>query len=65
MWCVHRELKYHPRIFFLRPRTVLTIDAQRDERAMAVWADNVDTIIPLVREFEEKLIKLVWKNTLA
>ena len=32
---------------------------------MVVWADDFDTIIPLAREFEEKLIKLVWKNRLA
>jgi len=38
---------------------------QRDERVMVVWTDDFDTIIPLAREFEEKLIKLVWKNRLA
>lgn len=32
---------------------------------MVVWTDDFDTIIPLAREFEEKLIKLVWKNRLA
>ena len=36
---------------------------QRDERAMVVWTDDVDTIIPLSREFEEKLIKLVCGTT--
>jgi hypothetical protein len=29
---------------------------------MVVWTDDFDTIIPLAREFEEKLIKLVWRN---
>ena len=32
---------------------------------MVVWTDDFDTIIPLAREFEEKLIKLVWKNRFA
>ena len=32
---------------------------------MVVWTDDFDTIIPLAREFEEKLIKLVWKNRLV
>ena len=32
---------------------------------MVVWADDFDTIIPLAREFEEKLIRLVWKNRLT
>jgi hypothetical protein len=27
---------------------------------MVVWTDDFDTI--LAREFEEKLIRLVWKN---
>lgn len=26
-----------------------------------VWSDNLDTIIPLCTDFEEKLIKLVWR----
>jgi hypothetical protein len=32
---------------------------------MVVWTDNFDTIIPLAHEFEEKLIKLVWKERLG
>jgi hypothetical protein len=43
---------------------VLTF-TQRDERVMVIWTDDFDTIIPLAREFEEKLIKLVWKNRVA
>lgn len=42
-----------------------SLSMQRDERVMVVWTDDFDTIIPLAREFEEKLIKLVWKNRLA
>jgi hypothetical protein len=34
---------------------------QRDERVIVVWSDNFDDIIPLCRDFEEKLIKLVWR----
>lgn len=35
---------------------------QRDERVLVVWSDNLDTVIPLCRDFEESLIKLVWKS---
>jgi hypothetical protein len=35
---------------------------QRDERVLVVWTDDFDNIIPLCREFEEQLIKLVWRN---
>ncbi|OJA18960.1 hypothetical protein AZE42_06040 [Rhizopogon vesiculosus] len=33
----------------------------RDERVIVVWSDSFDGIIPLCRDFEEKLIKLVWR----
>ncbi|KAG2155256.1 glycosyl transferase family group 2-domain-containing protein [Suillus bovinus] len=33
----------------------------RDERVIVIWADNFDSIIPLCREIEDKLIKLVWR----
>ncbi|GJE95303.1 glycosyl transferase family group 2-domain-containing protein [Phanerochaete sordida] len=32
----------------------------RDERVLVVWAYNLDDIIPTARDFDEKLIKLVW-----
>ena len=32
---------------------------QRDERVLVVWSDNLDTVIPLCRDFENSLIKLV------
>lgn len=32
---------------------------------MVVWTDDVDAIIPLAREFEEKLIRLAWKNRIT
>ncbi|KAL7277979.1 hypothetical protein ACG7TL_007932 [Trametes sanguinea] len=33
----------------------------RDERVLVVWSYHLDTIIPTCRDFEDKLIKLVWK----
>ncbi|KAG1848118.1 glycosyl transferase family group 2-domain-containing protein, partial [Suillus subluteus] len=33
----------------------------RDERVIVIWSDSFDTIIPLCRDLEEKLIKLVWR----
>ena len=27
-----------------------------------MWSDNLDTVIPLCRDFESSLIKLVWKT---
>src|SRR6266702_634482 len=35
---------------------------QRDERVLVVWSENLDTIIPLCRDFEDSLIKLVWNR---
>jgi len=32
---------------------------------MVVWTDDIDAIIPLAHEFEEKLIKFAWKNRLT
>ncbi|KAH9986844.1 glycosyl transferase family group 2-domain-containing protein [Russula vinacea] len=34
----------------------------RDERVLVVWSDNLDSIIPLCRDFEDSLIKLVWSR---
>ena len=35
---------------------------QRDERVLVVWAYNLDDVIPTCRDFEDKLIKLVWSR---
>jgi hypothetical protein len=35
---------------------------QRDERVLVVWSDNLTSIIPQCREFEDHLIKLVWNQ---
>ncbi|TFY83019.1 hypothetical protein EWM64_g991 [Hericium alpestre] len=37
----------------------------RDERVLIVWSDSIDTIIPICRDFDEKLIKLVWSQRLS
>jgi hypothetical protein len=35
---------------------------QRDERVLIVWSDDIDNIVPLCADFEEKLMKLVWRS---
>ncbi|KAK7689381.1 hypothetical protein QCA50_007173 [Cerrena zonata] len=34
----------------------------RDERVMIIWSNDIDTIIPTCRDFEERLIKLLWRS---
>ncbi|EKM53202.1 uncharacterized protein PHACADRAFT_259384 [Phanerochaete carnosa HHB-10118-sp] len=34
----------------------------RDERVLVVWSDSIDTIIPTSSDFEERLIKLLWRS---
>ncbi|KDR73048.1 hypothetical protein GALMADRAFT_746548 [Galerina marginata CBS 339.88] len=34
----------------------------RDERVLIVWSDDLDQIVPLCSEFEDKLMKLVWRS---
>ncbi|KAH9484535.1 hypothetical protein JR316_0004017 [Psilocybe cubensis] len=34
----------------------------RDERAVVLWSYNLETILPLCKEFEEKLIKHIWRT---
>ncbi|KAJ7678776.1 glycosyl transferase family group 2-domain-containing protein [Mycena rosella] len=33
----------------------------RDERVLIVWSDDLDHIVPLCSDFEEKLVKFVWR----
>ncbi|KAK7018371.1 Glyco-trans-2-like domain-containing protein [Favolaschia claudopus] len=33
----------------------------RDERVLIIWSDSIDDIVPLTSDFEEKLMKLVWR----
>ncbi|EIN04516.1 hypothetical protein PUNSTDRAFT_122841 [Punctularia strigosozonata HHB-11173 SS5] len=34
----------------------------RDERVLVIWSDALDNILPLYRDFEDKLIRYVWRN---
>ncbi|KAF9053307.1 glycosyl transferase family group 2-domain-containing protein [Panaeolus papilionaceus] len=34
----------------------------RDERSVVLWSFNLENIIPLCKEFEEKLIKHIWRT---
>ncbi|EIN05530.1 hypothetical protein PUNSTDRAFT_122407 [Punctularia strigosozonata HHB-11173 SS5] len=34
----------------------------RDERVLIVWSDSLDQIIPTCHDFEERLIKLLWRS---
>ncbi|KAG5643831.1 hypothetical protein DXG03_009562 [Asterophora parasitica] len=34
----------------------------RDERVLIAWSDDLDSIVPLCSEFEEKIMKLVWRS---
>ncbi|EPQ51585.1 hypothetical protein GLOTRDRAFT_140976 [Gloeophyllum trabeum ATCC 11539] len=34
----------------------------RDERVLVVWSESVDTIVPICRDFEDRLIKLLWRS---
>ncbi|KAF9264999.1 hypothetical protein L218DRAFT_986582 [Marasmius fiardii PR-910] len=34
----------------------------RDERVLVVWSDSLDSIVELCSEFDDKLIKLVWRS---
>ncbi|EMD36208.1 hypothetical protein CERSUDRAFT_115155 [Gelatoporia subvermispora B] len=34
----------------------------RDERVLVVWSDSLDNIIPTTHDFEERLIKLLWRS---
>ncbi|KAJ7058150.1 glycosyl transferase family group 2-domain-containing protein [Mycena amicta] len=34
----------------------------RDERVLVVWSDSIDSIIPTCHDFEDRLIKLLWRS---
>ena len=42
------------------PSADVSSTVQRDERVLVVWSYNLDDIIPTARDFDDKLIKLVW-----
>ncbi|KAG6896311.1 hypothetical protein C0992_009139 [Termitomyces sp. T32_za158] len=33
----------------------------RDERVLVIWSDVLDRIVPIATDFEERLIKLLWR----
>ncbi|KAF7313187.1 Glyco-trans-2-like domain-containing protein [Mycena kentingensis (nom. inval.)] len=37
----------------------------RDERVLIVWSDDIESIVPQCADFEEKLVKLVWRSRTA
>ncbi|KAJ7058515.1 glycosyl transferase family group 2-domain-containing protein [Mycena amicta] len=37
----------------------------RDERVLIAWSDDIESIVPLCADFEEKLVKLVWRARTA
>ncbi|KAJ8502366.1 hypothetical protein ONZ45_g11833 [Pleurotus djamor] len=34
----------------------------RDERVLVVWSHSLDAIVPTVQDFEDRLIKLLWRS---
>ncbi|EJD07746.1 uncharacterized protein FOMMEDRAFT_74790 [Fomitiporia mediterranea MF3/22] len=34
----------------------------RDERVMVIWSDDLDAIIPTCKDFEDRIIKLLWRS---
>jgi hypothetical protein len=34
----------------------------RDERVLVVWSDSLNTTIPIARDFEDRLIRLLWRT---
>ncbi|CAA7264548.1 unnamed protein product [Cyclocybe aegerita] len=34
----------------------------RDERVLIVWSDDLDQIVPLCHDFEDKMMKLAWRG---
>lgn len=40
----------------------LLLSLQRDERVLVVWSSSIETIIPTCHDFEDRLIKLLWRT---
>ena len=60
MWCLHRTLP----TFHWHASQPLTPPPplQRDERSVVLWSYHLEHIIPLCKDFEEKLIKHIWRT---
>ena len=41
---------------------ITSASRQRDERVLVVWSESLDTIVPIARDFEDRLIRLLWRN---
>lgn len=48
-----------PSLFLCRNTNL--VSTQRDERVLVLWSNDLDGIIPQCRDFEARLIKLVWR----
>ena len=60
MWCFHRKLTRLSSCY-----SFLDFDffkKKRDERAVVLWSYSLENIIPISKEFEEKLIKFLWRT---
>ena len=55
------ECRIHRTCLHISPFLHLSA-SQRDERVLVVWSDSLDTIIPIARDFEDRLIRLLWRN---
>jgi len=44
------------------PRAQKDTTGQRDERVVVIWTEDLDQIIPMCEEFNEKLMKYVWRS---
>src|SRR6266404_2239545 len=63
MRCLHCKSIFVPLSYSFRVHVKFFFPlVQRDERVLIVWSENLDTIVPLCRDFEDKLIKLVWNR---
>ena len=60
MWSIHCKLSPFP--WISAKVLILVHSLQRDERVLIVWSDELDQIIPLSNEFEEKIMKHVWRT---
>lgn len=48
--------------FFFRRFIFIHFILQRDERVLVVWSESLDAIIPTCHDFEDRLIKLLWRS---
>jgi len=56
------ECRLHREYSFSSIQRTRSTSPQRDERVLVVWSDSLDTIVPIARDFEDRLIRLLWRN---